>query len=105
MKLDKYTVGRHYGKALFGLVVEKNQVKAIYQELLTPRRVHHQVPGTGDILSDDRLELYEKGSIMGKLVTGSSEVMQNSLQMVYECRHMYDLLLMIDECERHYDEY
>ena len=35
MKLDKYTVGKRYGKALFELAVEKNQAEAIYQELLT----------------------------------------------------------------------
>ena len=59
MKLDKYTVGKRYGKALFELAVEKNQAEAIYQELLTLREVYHQVPGIGDILSDDRLEPYD----------------------------------------------
>ena len=39
MKLDKYTVGKRYGKALFELAVEKNQAEAIYQELLTLREV------------------------------------------------------------------
>lgn len=104
MKLDKYTVGKRYGKALFELAVEKNQAEAIYQELLTLREVYHQVPGIGDILSDDRLEPYEKDSIMEKLVTGFSEMMQNFLRVVYEYRRMYDLLLMIDEYERRYDE-
>ena len=105
MKLDKYTVGKRYGKALFELAVEKNQAEAIYQELLTLREVYHQVPGIGDILSDDRLEPYEKDSIMEKLVTGFSEMMQNFLRVVYEYRRMYDLLLMIDEYERRYDEH
>ena len=76
MKLDKYTVGKRYGKALFELAVEKNQAEAIYQELLTLREVYHQVPGIGDILSDDRLEPYEK-TASEKLVTGFSEMMQN----------------------------
>ncbi|EHR4739516.1 F0F1 ATP synthase subunit delta [Enterococcus faecalis] len=105
MKLDKYTVGKRYGKALFELAVEKNQAEAIYQELLTLREVYHQVPGIGDILSDDRIEPYEKDSIMEKLVTGFSEMMQNFLRVVYEYRRMYDLLLMIDEYERRYDEH
>ena len=84
---------------MFELAVEKNQAEAIYQELLTLREVYHQVPGIGDILSDDRLEPYEKDSIMEKLVTGFSEMMQNFLRVVY------DLLLMIDEYERRYDEH
>ncbi|MGK0550773.1 ATP synthase F1 subunit delta [Enterococcus faecalis] len=105
MKLDKYTVGKRYGKALFELANEKGQTEAIYQELLILREVFHQVPGIGEILSDVRLEPYEKDVIMEKLVSGFDSLMKNFLAVVYNYGRMNDMLLMIDEYEHRYDEH
>lgn len=105
MKLDKYTVGKRYGKALFELAIEKDSAEAIYQELLTLREIYHQVPGIGEILSDVRLEPYEKDGIMEKLISGFDGTMKNFLQVVYNYGRMNDILLMIDEYERRYDEH
>ena len=104
MKLDKYTVGKRYGKALFELANEKGQTEAIYQELLILREVFHQVPGIGEILSDVRLEPYEKDVIMEKLVSGFDSLMKNFLAVVYNYGRMNDMLLMIDEYEHRYNE-
>ncbi|MDU4834872.1 MAG: F0F1 ATP synthase subunit delta, partial [Enterococcus faecium] len=56
MKLDKYTVGRRYGKALFELAIDSNQAEEIYQDLVSLRQIYEQVPGLGNMLSDVRLE-------------------------------------------------
>ena len=70
MKLDKYTVGRRYGKALFELAIDSNQAEEIYQDLVSLRQIYEQVPGLGNMLSDVRLEPHEKLEIMDKLVSG-----------------------------------
>ncbi len=64
MKLDKYTVGRRYGKALFELAIDSNRAEEIYQELLSLRQIYAEVPELGNMLSDVRLEPHEKRLIM-----------------------------------------
>ncbi|MGX7148327.1 ATP synthase F1 subunit delta [Enterococcus ureasiticus] len=105
MKLDKYTVGKRYGKALFELAIEKQEADSIYQDLLKLREIFHEVPELGDILSDVRLEPYEKDEIMKQLVSGFEGTIENFLYVVYNYSRMNDLLLMIDEYERRYDEH
>lgn len=105
MKLDKYTVGKRYGKALFELAIKMEQADSIYQDLLALREIYHEVPGLGDILSDVRLEPYEKDEIMDKLVSDFEGIAKNFLLVVYSYSRMNDLLLMIDEYERRYDDY
>lgn len=105
MKLDKYTIGKRYGKALFELASEKGAAQAIYQELLTLKEIFYQVPDLGEILSDVRLEPYEKDVIMEKLTSGFDGLMKNFLYVVYNYGRMSDILLMIDEYEYRYDEH
>lgn len=105
MKLDKYTVGKRYGKALFELAIEKKEADSIYQDLLKLREIFHEVPDLGDILSDVRLEPYEKDEVMKQLVNGFEGTIENFLNVVYNYSRMNDLLLMIDEYERRYDEH
>lgn len=105
MKLDKYTVGKRYGKALFELAIKTQQTDSIYQDLLALREIYHEVPGLGDILSDVRLEPYEKDEIMDKLISGFEGITKNFLLVVYSYSRMNDLLLMVDEYERRYDDY
>lgn len=60
MKLDKNTVAKRYGKALYELAAEKGQVEDIYQKLLVLREIFEAAPDLGDILSDRRLNMQEK---------------------------------------------
>ncbi|WP_165003648.1 MULTISPECIES: ATP synthase F1 subunit delta [unclassified Enterococcus] len=105
MKLDKYTVGRRYGKALFELAIDSNQAEKVYQELLSLRQIYTEVPGLGSMLSDVRLEPHEKRLIMDKLVSGYEGVVRNFLEVVYNYNRMDDLLFMIDEYEHRYNEH
>jgi len=104
MKLDKYMVGKRYGKALFELAQEKQEAADVYQQLLKLREVYHLVPGIGDILSDARLEPYEKDEIMDQLIKGFSGTVENFLHVVHSYSRMSEMLLMIDEYERRYDD-
>jgi F-type H+-transporting ATPase subunit delta len=104
MKLDKYTVGRRYGKALFELAIDSNKSEEVYQELLSLRAIYQEVPDLGNVLSDVRLEGNEKRAIMDKLVSGYDGLVKNFLEVVFNYNRMDDLLFMIDEYERRYDE-
>lgn len=104
MKLDKYTVGRRYGKALFELAIDSNQSEEVYQELLSLRAIYQEVPDLGNVLSDVRLEGNEKRSIMDNLVSGYEGLVKNFLEVVFNYNRMDDLPFMIDEYERRYDE-
>lgn len=104
MKLDKYTVGRRYGKALFELAIDSNKSEEIYQELLSLRKIYEKVPELGEVLSDARLEPHEKRLIMDKLISGYDGVVRNFLEVVYNYNRMDDLLFMIDEYEHRYNE-
>lgn len=104
MKLDKFTVGKRYGKALFELARERQSTKEVYAELLKLREIYGLVPDLGNILSDVRLEPHEKDQIFANLVQGFTGLVHDFLQVVYNYNRMNDCLLMIDEYERLYDE-
>jgi len=40
MKLDKFTVGKRYGKALFELAMEEQRLTEVYQEVMTLRQIY-----------------------------------------------------------------
>ncbi|GCF93391.1 ATP synthase subunit delta [Enterococcus florum] len=104
MKLDKYTVGKRYGKALFELAVEGQATEEVYQDLLTIRKVFEEIPDLGNMLTDVRLHGYEKDAIMQAFAQGFDGVVKNFLLIVYEYNRSDDLLFMIDEYERRYDQ-
>lgn len=103
MKLDKFTVGKRYGKALFELAIEKQLVDDVYQELIDLRKIYEKLPDVGNILSDARLNPDEKRKIMDQLVANFTGVIHDFLEVVFSYNRMNDLLLMIDEYERRYD--
>ena len=105
MKLDKITVAKRYGKALFELAVESQQADDVYDELLKVRKIFEEVPELGDLLSDVRLDLHEKRKVMDNLVKGFTGIVHDALEIIYQYERMYDMLLIIDEFERRYDDY
>ncbi|GAA3017306.1 ATP synthase F1 subunit delta [Tetragenococcus solitarius] len=104
MKLDKDTVAKRYGKALYELAVEKGQTEDVYKKLLALREVFQSVPDLGNILSDSRLDLHEKRDIMDKLVSNFDGIVYNALEVIFRYGRMYDLMLIIDEYEKRYDD-
>lgn len=103
MKLDKITVAKRYGKALFELAVESQQAEDVYNELLKVRQIFEDIPQLGDLLSDVRLDLNEKRNVMDNLVKGFDGIVRNALEVIYQYNRMYDILLIIDEYERRFN--
>lgn len=104
MKLDKYTVGKRYGKALFELALEGDQTEAVYQKLLVLKDVFREIPDLGNILTDVRLTGQEKQAIMDALVENFDGLIKNFLKVVFEYNRIDDVPFMIEEFVRRYDE-
>ncbi|MBO0476315.1 F0F1 ATP synthase subunit delta [Vagococcus sp. DIV0080] len=102
----KYTVAKTYGKALFSEAVQLNSLSEIYQEMLQLREVYHQVPDLGNILTDDRLSVYEKVSIIKDLENSFSDEVAKFIHTVYDYGRMDEMLEIIDEFEHlYYEQY
>lgn len=100
----KYTVAKTYGKALFSEALQLNSVSEIYQEMLQLREVYHQVPDLGNILTDDRLSVYEKVSIVKDLENSFSDAVAKFIHTVYDYGRMDEMPEIIDEFEHLYYE-
>ncbi|MEK2534627.1 F0F1 ATP synthase subunit delta [Tetragenococcus halophilus] len=104
MKLNKNTVAKRYGKAIYELATEKGQAEDVYNELLSLREIFEALPDLGNILSDRRLNLQEKRSLMDELIQNFTGIVYNALEVIFKYGRMYDLLLIIDEYEKRYDD-
>ncbi|MDR0921559.1 MAG: F0F1 ATP synthase subunit delta [Lactobacillales bacterium] len=104
MKLDKFTIGKRYGKALFELTEEKGTSSSVYEELLQVREVFQGVPELGAVLTDSRLSPDKKKGIFKELSSGYSEIVQNFLGVTFDTGRMIDLPFIIDDFEERYDE-
>ena len=105
MKMNrKYTVAKTYGKALYSEALQLNSVSEIYQEMLQLREVYRQVPDLGDILTDDRLSVYEKVNIVKDLENSFSDAVAKFIHTVDDYGRMDEMPQIIDEFEHLYYE-
>lgn len=102
MKLDDYTVGKRYGKAIFELAQEHDLLENSYEQLARLRKVYTEVPELGAILTDVRLDQTQKQTIFAELVSAFDGLIADFLRLVFDYRRMNDVVLMIDEFDRRY---
>lgn len=104
MKLDKYEVGKRYGKALFQLAKEKDSVAQVYEELQGLKHVLNETPELGAILDAVHTSTEVKEKLLNELVSPFSPMVQNFLHVVYNYRRMSDLPYMLETYSRLYDD-
>ncbi|MGX7058731.1 ATP synthase F1 subunit delta [Vagococcus humatus] len=104
MKIDNLIADRKYGKALFEIAKENKMIDEVYQELLDLRAVFVEVPDLGLILSDDRLESFEKIDILHELDKDFSDVVSKFIYVIYDYGRMKEMPGIIDEFENLYYE-
>lgn len=105
MKLDKYLIGRRYGKALFEAAVKQDNLPEIYHDLRELRKIFLNIDDLGNILTDARLEPDEKDDIFDVLLPHFDGLVGDFLRVVYEYQRADALVLIINEFERRYDDY
>lgn len=103
MSLDKKTVVKRYAKALFELVNADDQLEQTYQELVALRAVFEQNAGLQRALSGTNLSHDQKQTIVNELKDGSSKLIANLIQMVFDYGRMGEMVAIIDEFETQYD--
>ncbi|KIS04248.1 ATP synthase F1 sector delta chain [Paucilactobacillus wasatchensis] len=99
------TIANRYSKALFELVIAKNQVDETYQDLVQLRQVFKTNDDLIPALIGAELPISEKKELIHILISNASTVVSNLIKMVFDYGRMDDLVAIIDEFERRYDIY
>ncbi|MBP1044175.1 F0F1 ATP synthase subunit delta [Vagococcus sp. BWB3-3] len=102
MKTENLTIDRRYGKVLYDTSKEEHQLDEIHEELVALREIYEEVPELGRILSDDRLEPFEKVDILHELDKDFGETVSKFLRVIYEYGRMAEIPQIIDEFEHFY---
>lgn len=104
MKAENLVADRRYGKILYDIAKKENHIEPIHDELIELREVFEEVPELGAILSDDRLEPFEKVDILHDLTKQFSDTINKFLNVIYEYGRMRELPQILDEFENLYFE-
>lgn len=103
-RLDQKTVANRYARAIFELAQEDGQLDQTYQELVSVRQVFLDNPSLAQLLAGVDLGIKEKQALVDQVKEGASKYVANLLQMAFDYRRMSDMVAIVDEFERRYDE-
>ncbi|MED7635179.1 ATP synthase F1 subunit delta [Limosilactobacillus fermentum] len=103
-RLDQKTVANRYARAIFELAQEDGQLDQTYQELVSVRQVFLDNPSLVPLLAGVDLGIKEKQALVDQVKEGASKYVANLLQMAFDYRRMSDMVAIVDEFERRYDE-
>ena len=103
-RLDQKMVANRYARAIFELAQEDGQLDQTYQELVSVRQVFLDNPSLAPLLAGVDLGIKEKQALVDQVKEGASKYVANLLQMVFDYRRMSDMVAIVDEFERRYDE-
>ena len=102
MKTENLTIDRRYGKVLYDTSREEHHLDETFEELMALREIYIEVPELGRILSDDRLEPFEKVEILHELDKDFGDTVSKFLRVIYEYGRMDEIPQIIDEFEHFY---
>ncbi|MDU4240581.1 MAG: ATP synthase F1 subunit delta [Limosilactobacillus fermentum] len=103
-RLDQKTVANRYARAIFELAQEDGQLDQTYQELVSVHQVFLDNPSLAPLLAGVDLGIKEKQALVDQVKEGASKYVANLLQMAFDYRRMSDMVAIVDEFERRYDE-
>ncbi|KRN29310.1 hypothetical protein IV38_GL000193 [Lactobacillus selangorensis] len=89
---------------MFEYAQEQDHLQSIYDELLTLRELYQQQPQLGNALTNAALSPEQKEKIFVTMQGPFSHEMQSFMNIVFGNNRMNDLLLMIDDFEKRYDD-
>lgn len=105
MKLNKATVVRRYGQALFGLAEEQQQRTKLLAELTELKTLLTDNPDLISFLLSKQIGYQEKKSVLNIIIKAASPLTANLLQMLFDYNRIEDLSAIIDEYIRLNDKY
>lgn len=104
MKLDKYEIGKRYGKAIFQLSVDKECVDQVYDELTIIRQIFKENPDLGKMMDAVHVNIELKEKLFNELTTPFSPLVQHAIAIIYQYHRMAYMVNIIDSFEHLYDE-
>ncbi|MFT8394153.1 MAG: ATP synthase F1 subunit delta [Liquorilactobacillus ghanensis] len=105
MKLNKATVVRRYGQALFGLAEEQQQRTKLLAELTELKTLLTDNPDLISFLLSKQIGYQEKKSVLDIIIKAASPLTANLLQMLFDYNRIEDLSAIIDEYIRLNDKH
>lgn len=102
MKTEALVAGRRYGKILYETAKKENKIESVHDEIMVLREIFDEVPELGNILSDDRLEPFEKVDILHELDKEFGDTVSKFLHVIYEYGRMREIPDIINEFEFFY---
>lgn len=100
MKLDKYAIGKRYGKALFELAQEQDQVAAVAEQLKEIYNVYAALPELSTYLTTGSLEATAKNQLMQALFEQTTGLVHSFLEVVQDHQRWAEVPEMIADYER-----
>ena len=104
MALDKQTIAKRYGKALFETAKEQDVLTETSSELAQIKQVLQAEPQFVDFMTSAAIKHDAKLEMLKNLQSGTSELTSNLLAMLYDYRRIANLEDIIDEFNRLTDE-
>ena len=104
MALDKQTIAKRYGKALFETAKEQDVLTETSSELAQIKQVLQAEPQFVDFMTSVAIKHDAKLEMLKNLQSGTSELTSNLLAMLYDYRRIANLEDIIDEFNRLTDE-
>lgn len=104
MALNKYTVGKRYGRALFELAEEEQVLDSVFQDVLELREIYDAVPELATVLSNPNLAMVEKKKLLTTVLQAMEEVTRNTIFVVVDNHRMFELPFIIEAFEHEYYE-
>ncbi|MCI1633010.1 MAG: F0F1 ATP synthase subunit delta [Liquorilactobacillus nagelii] len=105
MKLNKATVVRRYGQALFSLAEEKQQRTKLLAELAELKTLLAGNPDLIKVLLSKQVSYQEKKAVLDIIIKAASPLTANLLRMLFDYNRIKDLSAIIDEYIRLNDQY
>ena len=105
MALDRQTIAKRYGKALFEVVQEKDVRSDVLLELAEIKKIIDAEPKFITFMTSPSIKQEDKLAMIKHITDGASEVTTNLLDMLFDYGRIANLEDVIDEFNRLNDEF
>lgn len=105
MALDRQTVAKRYGKALFEVVQEKGVRSEVLSELASVKEIINAEPDFITFMTSPSIRQEDKLAMIRHITDEASEVTTNLLDMLFDYGRIANLEDIIDEFNRLNDEF
>lgn len=104
MSNNKYQVAKRYGKALFQLAEEEQELDAVFHDVSHLRQQLVAIPELIPFLRQTSIEWPAKKVVLDELATEYTETVKKTLAVIGENRRLAELIVILDEYETRYNE-